>query len=265
MHSNNPIEDITPETLAKTPKRALGFLSGVSRNLEVRRALAAYGYTDAVHQEGWELLGATGGSRPIALAGAPSPTNVTDAITELGGWSVRNFKVTDASLRHAHTAQHAYVFSGELKAQQGGGAVVAVGTFLLRLDGLERDPERAATRDDDRAALERLGARGLTEEERARVQRLVDTVQQGTTVPAETPRAAVAADTARAALYRWFDEWSEIAHVAITRRDLLIRLGLASPRKPVKAGAAQPAQPAQPATPERAGPPGRPSAAPAPN
>lgn len=258
---SDPLDDVTAETLAKTPKRALAFLSGVSRNPEARRALAAYGYTDAVHQEGWELLGATGGGRPIPVAGAPSPANVAEAITELGGWAVRMFKVTEASLRHAHTAQHAYVFSGGLKAQQGSGAVVAVGTFLLRLDGLERDPERAETRDDDRAALERLGARGLTEEERARVQRLVDTVQQGTTLPAEAPKAAVAADTARATLYRWFDEWSEIAHVAITRRDLLIRLGLASPRKPVKAGA----QPAQPATPVRTVPPSRPSAAPAPN
>ena len=262
-------DEVSTDTLAKAPKRALAFLSGVSRNPAARQCLAQFGYTDETHQEGWSLLNATGGGQAAIVGDAQSPGAVASALAELGAWSVRMFTVADASLRHAHPAQHAYIFQGGLTAQPGNDAVVAVGTFLRRLDGLERDAEREPSRAADWAALDRLHARGLGEEERARVQRLVDTVHQGVAAPEGPSKAAASANAARLTLYYWFDEWSQIARIAIARRDLLIRLGLASPRKAAKPEAAKPgaAKPAreEPAAPVRTVPPARPSIAPSPN
>jgi hypothetical protein len=262
---------VSEDTLVRIAPRALALLSGLSRNPAARMLLAPYGYTDEEHQLGWSLLNATGGAPSAFVKSAPSAASVNGAIAELGAWGVRMFTVADASLAHAHRPQHAFLFQGGLEAKQGADAVVAVGTFLARLDGLERDPARASTRADDRAALGRLANRGLTEEERARAQRLVDAVQEGAALPDASTTAATAADAARLALYAWFDEWSKIARVAITRRDLLIRLGLASPRKAARAAAPKPTPDAKPADAKPAAPtrpsllPARPSAAPSPN
>jgi len=258
---------VSSDVLNKAPGRALNFLSGISRNPIIRQHLEGYGYTDAVHEQGWMLLNATGGrARPLGQVTAASPVDVPGAQAELGAWGTRYFAVANASLRHTFPAQHAYLFQGDLKMQQGNGGVLAVSTFLDRLDGLVADPTREDTRGEDEAALLRLEARSITAPVRARAAELIATIQAGAQTPAapEAPRAAFDHSAAKVALYKWFDEWSSIAHVAITRRDLLIRVGLASPRsRKVSKEAAKPEAPD--AAPARAVPPGRPSAAPAPN
>lgn len=262
---------ISDDVLNKAPGRALDLLSGISRNPIIRQHLIPYGYTDAVHEEGWRLLNATGGRvRPVPQAATPAPPDVSTAQTELVVWGTRAFAVADASLRHAFPAQHAYVFQGDLKMAQGNEAVLAVSTFLDRVDGLVADPARKKSRAEDEAALVRLEERSITAKERAHASELVATIQAGAQMPVVPPTPKVVFDhqAAKLALYQWFDEWSSIAHVAITRRDLLIRIGLASPRS--RKAAKEPAKPAAKdesrvvAAPVRTVPPGRPSAAPAP-
>jgi len=257
---------VSSDVLNKAPGRALNFLSGISRNLIIRQLLEGYGYTDAVHEQGWALLNATGGRAKLpALAPTTSPADVPGALVELTTWGTRYFTLADASLRHAFPAQHAYLFQGGLKMQQGNGGVLAVSTFLDRLDGLVADPARKDTRGEDEAALLRLEARSITATARARAGELIATIQAGAQTPVapEAPQAAFDHSAAKVALYKWFDEWSSIARVAVTRRDLLIRIGLASPRS--RKAPKEAAKPAAPVAPTRSVPPGRPSAAPAPN
>ncbi len=75
-------------------------------------------------------------------------------------WGTRYFTLADASLRHAFPAQHAYLFQGGLKMQQGNGGVLAVSTFLDRLDGLVADPARKDTRGEDEGCRGRGRAGG---------------------------------------------------------------------------------------------------------
>lgn len=263
MSKNASVGD---DALDKAPRRALDFLSGVSRNAQIREVLASYGYTDDVHQEGWSLLGNTGGQSRPAQGPAAASVDVADAVAQLAAWNTRTFALADCGLRHTFPAQHAFLFEGELSAQSGNGAVLAASTFLQRLDALADDPEREATRDDDHAALARLDARSVTPAERARGAMLVATIQAGASKPEPTapPRAAADHRAAKLAVYKWVDEWSSVARIAISRRDLLIRIGLASPRpRKVTKEAAKPATPPTPPTPPaRTVPPARPSAAP---
>lgn len=273
---------ISLDVLNKCPGRALTFLSGVSRNVDIRALLASYGYTDAVHEEGWRLLNKTGGrARPVGLVTTEAPVDVAGAEDELGVWGTRMFSVASASLRHNFPAQHDYLFEGDLKPEQGKGAVLAVSTFLTRIEGLASDPARLESRDEDRAAIDRLEERSVTPSERTRAASLIAVVEAGAVAvaPPEAPKAARDHEAAKVALYQWFDEWSSIAHVAIVRRDLLIRIGLASPRsrkatkEPAKAAAKESAkveakaeakEEPKVAAPVRSVPPGRPSAMPMP-
>jgi len=269
---------ISIDVLDKCPGRAITFISGISRNADIRALLIPYGYTDAVHEEGWRLLNKTGGrARRVGPVAMEPPVDVASAEGELGAWGTRMFSVASASLRHNFPAQHGYLFEGDLKPQQGKGAVLSVSTFLTRLDGLASDPARADRRDEDGAALDRLEERSVTPSERTRAAALIAVVEAGAVVvaPPEAPKVARDHEAAKAALYQWFDEWSDIAHVAITRRDLLIRIGLASPRsrKAAKADAKEPAKSAAKVdakeepkviAPVRTVPPGRPSAMPMP-
>lgn len=114
------------------------------------------------------------------------------------------------------------------------GAVLVVARLLERVDALESNPEREATREADQAALATLAQRGLTPAVREHLRQLVETAQ----LPARTEPAAPQDETAEMGreealvrLHAWFEEWSEVARVVVKRRDLLIRLGLARRRQ----------------------------------
>ena len=100
-------------------------------------------------------------------------------------------------LTRFHPEQDAYVFGG-LKVQEGAGTVLSVGTFLDRLDALESGAERPSTREADAAAL---APRGITPEERARL--------QGLPVKAQSPPSAPTADEKRESLKAprlWYED-----------------------------------------------------------
>ena len=113
---------------------------------------------------------------------------------------------------------------------------------MSRFGTLASSPERAATRDDDRAALALLATRGVTDDDRARLAARVTSVQRAAVAPPAEVDGDVArslpppADDPRAALHAWVSEWSEIARAVVPRRADQIRLGLASPRR-ARAGA----------------------------
>ena len=91
-------------------------------------------------------------------------------------------------------------------------------------------------------AVALLATRGITSSERDRLRRLLQVAQDGTqvTLPTAKEQAEVASQAeARSQglcdLRAFYDEWSEVARLTLTRRDYLIRLGLAqrkSSRKP---------------------------------
>jgi hypothetical protein len=218
--------------LDEAPSRALKFLGAVSTNAHIHAALVTRGYSKEVHDRGWDLmLNASGYRKPRAVV--LNDPAAAAAIAELDAWDEPNFRVALAALADEFPEQAAFVFD-DLEPSTGAGAIVSVKTFLDRLDKLESDKDRKATRKVDHAALEKLSKRGIPAAERARLRKLIE-VGLGAPEPAATDVGDVPAkDTnpaeqrsAKRALWGWLNEWTEIARAVIKRRDWLIQLGLA--------------------------------------
>jgi hypothetical protein len=113
-------------------------------------------------------------------------------------------------------------------------SVVSVSTFLDRLDALESGADRKASRKKDHAALAMLAERGLTTAVRKHMRDLVALVREGAAPATPDTGTAKQQRDDLVALRAWYLDWAETARTAITRRDHLIRLGLAK-RKPTRA------------------------------
>jgi hypothetical protein len=235
--------DPTPSdtVLDETPTRSLKFLGAASTNRSIRAVLAKRGYSQAIHERGWQLMLKASGYRratPVAL----DDPDAMNAIAAIDAWDEPTFRIARAALVAEFPEQHALVFQ-DLQAQTGIAAVVSVTTFLDRLDLLESGKDRKTSRKVDHAALAKLAERGITAAERGRLRKLLD-VAQGPSAEAPTeassePEPAVDAVEQRAAkvaLYTWYAEWREVAKADIARRDHLIQLGLAKRKPPAKKG-----------------------------
>jgi hypothetical protein len=227
---------VSRETLEATPARVLPFLRAIGTRTAIRALMNARGYTPEDHKEGWRLLHAVSGY----VEEAPPEgidVKVRGAIVELDQWDEDGFRLVRAALGRRHPEQAAFVLDG-IGPSVGPAAVTGVKTLLVRLDALEKSPERKATRKEDHAALDTLAKRGLDAKERARLAHLVRVAESVSDLP-EDDGDRVKKDQAHVealiALRVWFEEWSEIARVAVKRRDYLILMGLAK-RKPSAKG-----------------------------
>jgi hypothetical protein len=232
-------EQPSRQVLDGIPIRVLTFLLGVGKYFAVRTILATRGYTEAQHELAWGHL------KKLAIFPAGNtPTldkPVRDAIVEIDAWDEPNYPVIRAVLENHHPEVVDFLFEN-LSPKQGPEAVVGVSTLLDRLDALDNGPDRKATRKADHAALETLAARGYTKEERARLRGLVDLTQ---TVVVTKPISDEEREKTLKRLHAWYNEWSSIARLALTRRDHQIAVGIAKRRKAKKSeGAAVPVVPA---------------------
>lgn len=217
------------QVLERTPNRALTFLRGAQFK-PIRAALQRAGFRKKDHDEGWKLVMRACGF-DMTVSNEAMPDQVADAIKELDAWDEGGFRRARAALQRLHPEQCELVFAG-LAASQGMQAVVGIITFLDRLDALESSPDRKATRKADQAALDTLEVRGLGVEERKRLRKLVKIVQSSPDLLLEESdeaeaRAEVDRIEALNALRAWFEDWTDTARAVVTRRDYLIRLGLA--------------------------------------
>lgn len=232
--------NVTRQTLEETPPRALKLLRAIGMSLLIRAAMASRGYTEADHAEGWALLHAASGFSSARTADPTFDAGVRDAIAAIDASDEDLFRLVRASLQRRYPDQLAVLLDGVV-AETGPAAVVAVKTFLVRLDALS-----ASMFADDKAAVALLTSRGVTAEERARLHTLVQQAETAAAVPVVDTAANEALEGAHsealARLRVWYEEWSEIARVAVKRRDLLILLGLAKRKPPKKKPAAPPAK-----------------------
>jgi hypothetical protein len=232
---NNPKKDYALSTLEQTPARVLTFLRAAGTSAEIRSLLAARGYSESDHEEGWELLHKVSGHRPVAAPSAPPDNAIRNAINTLDAWDEDGYRLVRAALTRRFPEQLRFVLEG-LSPARGTGAVLSVKNLLDRLDALETSPDRSGSREQDLAALAALAAKGITREERDRLRALVSTAQ-GLIAPGAPASEPVCPPVLQdlQELKAWYAEWAETARVAIKRRDHLIRLGLAK-RKSKKKG-----------------------------
>ncbi|MFO0605963.1 MAG: hypothetical protein U0324_22450 [Polyangiales bacterium] len=229
--------------LGRVAARAFRFLVALARNPRVMAQLRARGFTAQVQAEGWALVDRVAGrGTEVPVEAYPPDESVERAIERIDAWVTTNVPVMKAALQRHYPAQFTFLFADGLGVAHGPDAVRVAATLVARFGTLASSPERAATRDDDRAALALLATRGVTDDDRARLAARVTSVQRAAVAQADEVDGDVArslpppADDPRAALHAWFSEWSEIARAVVPRRADQIRLGLASPRR-TRAGA----------------------------
>jgi hypothetical protein len=229
--------EVTIETLEDTLNRTLTFLGGVARDVSIFAALRGRGYSQKEHNEGVKLMMRATGYTDGEISSATFNVATQDAIKTVDSWDEDGMRLVGATLRHRFPEQYKFVMGG-LKASTGMAAVAGVGTLLTRLDALESGEGRKATRKADHAALAKLADRGLDADERARLRKLVNTALS-VSADADNHEKVLADDAARQAEYLealkalrvWYVEWADVARVEIKRRDRLIRLGMASPKR----------------------------------
>lgn len=207
------------------------FLSTLSRVPEIRAALdEGAGYTAEHHAEGWNLLlTAMGYERLGAPVAGVSPSPQQAALVELDEWDGVNFERTRATWSFAFPAQNSYLFQG-LSAATGADTIGTVQTFVDRVVALRdgTDPDRADTRDEDKAAVERLLERKIFNPEiQAHLEELLEQAKQLAPAP-KAPQTDSELQNAADALHVWLSDWTGQARAFITRGDYLIRLGLSS-------------------------------------
>lgn len=226
--------EVTIETLEDTLNRTLIFLGAVARDVSIFAALRGRGYSQKEHNEGVKLMMRATGYTDGEISSATFNVATQDAVKAVDSWDEDGMRLVGATLRHRFPEQYKFVMGG-LKASTGMAAVAGVGT---RLDALESGEGRKATRKADHAALAKLADRGLGADERARLRKLVNTALS-VSADADNHEKVLADDAARQAEYLealkalrvWYVEWADVARVEIKRRDRLIRLGLASPKR----------------------------------
>lgn len=226
----SPLQRLTlsRETLEATPARALKLLRGVGSSLVIRAILLQVGFTKADLEEGWQLL-REACYLDDELAETASLDAASEALRTLDAWDERGIVLVQATLSHRYPSQLALLLHG-VTPKDGAEAVLGVALLLDRLDSLERDPGREDTRDDDHAALALLAKRGLDPAERARLRAAVNTVRSVSGKPGST-LTEKGDDLARLTRLRaWYDEWSQIARVTLTRAEHLERMGLVAAR-----------------------------------
>jgi len=211
--------------LDEAPTRVLTFLLAIGESLPIRAALVTKGYKESEHEYAWSLL-----KKLTTFSSPGTPVldrAVRDAVTEIDAWDEPNFACIQAALARLHPDQERFVFL-HLEPKQGPESVIGVATLLERLEALEASPDRKATRKADHAALATLAERGYTREYLARLRELVKTAQR---VAIAQPISDDDRTETLLALYAWITDWSTSAKTVITRRDHLIRLGIAKRKK----------------------------------
>jgi hypothetical protein len=212
-------------SIGEKAERLLKLLGGL-RDARVQDVLAAYGFTEADYDEGWELLRGVVGARLKAL---PTPVKNREDLTRLDQLENRWFPIASATLARRFPAIHERVFRN-LTQTEGEEVILSMGTFVSRVEELEGANAPA----EAKAARELLTKRGLTPAVIAEAKELLTRLQKIQPAPVVDETALAAArDEAVTKMWNYYLEWSEIVRSTVSGRTLLRQLGfLQTPARP---------------------------------
>lgn len=213
-------------------ERGMKFLAAASQVAVIRAALERGGYTNQDHRDGWDLLLTLAGHASTFRGEESDTLRQRAAAGELDAWDGPNFDRAHAALDRSYPEQSSYLFDN-LSAKQGIDAIASVRAFVDRYAALRdgTDSARKAQRKQDAAAARLLASRHIIDEEEEK--RLRTLIEQATTL-ADAPISQDPGARQQVAkkLDDWLADWRMTARTLITRRDHLIRLGLAERRSP---------------------------------
>lgn len=207
-------------------ERVLKLLLGL-RNKKIASALSARGFGKADLEEGFALLR---GLTDVAMGVLP-PENVNPTLVlSLDAWENEWFPVADATLSRHFPDVHAKLFLN-LSQTEGAAVVISVGTFIDRLDQMNKaDGGYGPDGKDARKLLERRGlTRDVAGEAKALLEKVTTIEKRPEPPDLEAQRAEVTA--AEEKMWAWYLEWGAIARAAIKDRGLLRQLGFLAPSR----------------------------------
>jgi hypothetical protein len=248
----NP-DAITPGTLQRSARRTLAFIDAVESHPHILEALEPIGLTRAELEEVKTIARA---ERSRGRPRVPTPPHVT-AMKECEAFLGSTFGYAYNKLDLRYPEQRDAVFHGLEADAKGTEAAIMVDVFVERCRLLADSPDRKATRETDRAALAALAEVGLDAKRLDAIGRTASIAFAGAPV-GETGRVATPTpeeerDANLRRVYHWHAVWSAQARQVITRREDLIRLGIASRRnkkaKPAPAASVPVPAPAPEASP----------------
>jgi len=220
---------VTDATLNAGPARLLAFLQGAC-DPAIRAKFAPLGWSDASANEAWGLLEALKAANVIPVA--PEADPVAEAIAACETWQGTGLVRARAMLQLRFPEQAAFMFH-DFAAGTGTAAVLNVSSFLQRRQQLEDGVARKGSRKVDHEALALLDANGVTKAVIKDLGGLVEMAQRvvaGTAPEGPVDEAAAKRTIALRKIHAWLTAWSDMARTVITRRDHLIRLGIAKRR-----------------------------------
>ncbi|HEY5955716.1 MAG TPA: hypothetical protein VIV60_04150 [Polyangiaceae bacterium] len=217
------------------------FLRAASTKPDIMQLMMGLGYSEGEHKTGWELylkmLGYRGaGAAPVPVA--MSTTEQLRALNQIDHFDEPAFRRAGAALGRLHPSQCAYLFAGGLSAKTGPESVGSVQTFLDRYASMRdgTDPNRADTRDADRAAAKTLEDRNIINPQlESELRQLIEVIKKPAPLPAPVQITATeeALQNAAAAFAGWLTDWRGTASAGIHRRDYRIILGISRRRAAV--------------------------------
>ncbi len=211
--------EMTKLRIGQKAQRTGKLLFGLN-NPRVAAKLEPFGYSGAVHQEGWGLLTIVSQHRLATDNELPKNPQI---LVELDEFENLWFPLAKAMLDRKYSGMSDALF-GNLNRTAGQSVAISVTLFVRRLDAMDKGEEPFGEQGPE--AREYLRSRGLTDEVVAAAQEHLDAVRDLRTEPAPDsgPSAAEALE-AEEAMWKWYLEWSTIARTVIKDGHLLRSLG----------------------------------------
>jgi hypothetical protein len=218
------------------------FLRAASTKPDIMQLMMGLGYSEAEHKQGWDHYLKMLGYRGATAVPAAIPMNTTDqlrALTQIDRFDEPAFRRASAALGRLHPYQCEYLFGGGLAAKTGPESVGSVQTFLDRYATLRdgTDPNRANTREADRAAAKTLEDRNIINPQlETELRGLIEIIKKPAPLP--TPVQITASEEAlqeaALAFSHWLSDWRGTAQAGVHRRDFRIMLGISKRRVAVE-------------------------------
>ncbi len=204
----------------------------------VQLALGRHGFGQEDFEEGWRLLEAAMGRSFAFVKWVPTQNPLPEILAAVDRWENTYFDVADAVLRHRYPSIHAWMFHN-LSKSSGVEVLLSVGTFVSRYEELA-----VRTDAESRNALELLRKRGLGNETIGEARSFLERARhvEAVSAPSDLEEKKRIMDAAVDAMWEWYQEWAQIARVAIANKRLRIHLGISSPSGSEKSGEASSAE-----------------------
>ncbi len=212
--------------------RALRMLRTLGTSAAIRSAMAAHGYTQAEHEEGWNLCVALGGYR-----GTPVESNeaaIRAALAAVTDFAHRDLARLASGVKRFFPEQYEALFGGLVMTTEAN-PVVEANLFLDRYEAMNGKGAKKT----DHAVVALLAQRGFDKDAAAKLGAELEAtrVEPEANITSTDAERDARRDALLQKLQVWFDDWSLTARMTFHRKDHLIRLGIGHRvRKPAVTG-----------------------------